>query len=163
MTAEIVELASGMPHWLGTVLISMLPVAELRLSIPVAITQFDINPIEAFFLSWFGNIIPVPFIIFFIRPVFAWLKKFKVAKMLVEKIEKRGHAKAETVLKYKFWGLFILVAIPLPGTGAWTGAIVSALMDLRMKSAFPAITLGVAVAGVIVTLMTTGVLKIFGL
>ena len=82
---------------------------------------------------------------------------------MIEKIEERGNSKRETVEKYKFWGLFIFVAIPLPGTGAWTGALIAGLMDMRLKRALPSITLGVVTAGLVVTLMTTGVLKIFGI
>ena len=81
---------------------------------------------------------------------------------MVEKIEARGISKKDTVLKYKFWGLFIFVAIPLPGTGAWTGALIAALLDMRLKTALPSIALGVLTAGVIVTLMTSGALRVFG-
>ena len=90
------------------------------------------------------------------------MKKFKAFRGIVEKIEERGKSKRETVQKYKFWGLFLFVAIPLPGTGAWTGALIAGLMDMRLKKALPSITLGVITAGAVVTLMTTGVLKIFG-
>lgn len=162
MSDFLINLVSSMPHWLAVILLSMLPVAELRLAIPVAVTQYGMNPVEALFLSCIGNMIPVPFIILFIRPIFAWMKKFRIFSNIIEKIETRGNAKKENVLKYKFWGLFILVAIPLPGTGAWTGALVAALMDLRLKSSMPAISLGVLAAGIVVTLATTGVLKIFG-
>ncbi len=152
-----------MPHWLGVLLLSMIPVAELRLAIPVAITTFGFNWVQAFALAVIGNLIPVPFIMWLIRPIFEWMRKFKVFKNLIDKIEKRGNSKADTVLKYKFWGLFVLVAIPLPGTGAWTGALVAALLDLRFKNAIPAITMGVIAAGIIVTAATTGMLKIFGI
>lgn len=163
MADFLTSLVSGMPHWLAAVLLSMLPVAELRLAIPVAITQYGMNSVEALLLCSAGNIIPAPFIILFSRPIFNWMKNFRIFKRLIEKIEARGYSKSEKVLKYKFWGLFILVAIPLPGTGAWTGALVAALMDLRLKSSMPAISLGVFAAGIIVTLMTTGVLRFLGI
>lgn len=163
MSEYLIELVSNTPHWLATFLLSLLPVAELRLAIPVAITSYDMNVFQAFAIACIGNMLPIPFIILFIRPIFAWLKNFRLFKGLVEKLEARGNAKKETVLKYEFWGLVILVAIPLPGTGAWTGALVAGLMDMRFKSAIPAIFLGVIIAGVIVTLATTGVLSLFGL
>ena len=163
MKEALIQLVSGMPHELGIILLSMIPVAELRLAIPLAITQYGLPPLEALAFSCIGNMIPVPFIILFIRKIFNWMKQFKIFRKLVEKLESRGNSKKDSVLKYKFWGLFILVAIPLPGTGAWTGALVAALMDMRLKKALPAITMGVIAAGIIVTAMTTGVLKVFGL
>lgn len=163
MKDTLIQLVSNMPHELGVILLSMIPVAELRLAIPLAITQYGLPPLEAFLFGCIGNLIPVPFIVLFIRKIFKWLKKFRAFRGIVEKIEERGNSKRETVEKYKFWGLFIFVAIPLPGTGAWTGALIAGLMDMRLKKALPSITLGVVTAGIIVTFMTTGVLKVFGL
>lgn len=163
MKDALVHLVENMPHELGVILLSMIPVAELRLAIPVAITQYGLPPIEAFLFSCIGNLIPVPFIVLFIRQIFNWLKKFKIFHDIVVKLEERGNSKIKTVEKYKFWGLCAFVAIPLPGTGAWTGALIAGLMDMRLKRALPSIILGVLIAGVVVTLATTGVLKIFGL
>lgn len=163
MKDAFVQLVSSMPHELGVILLSMIPVAELRLAIPLAITQYGLPPLETFLFSCIGNLIPVPFIVLFIRKIFNWMKKFRIFRKIVEKLEERGNSKRETVEKYKFWGLFIFVAIPLPGTGAWTGALIAGLMDMRLKKALPSIALGVLAAGIIVTLMTTGVLKVFGL
>ena len=162
MTDALISLVSSMPHQLAAILLSMIPVAELRLAIPLSVTAYGINPVEAYFLCCIGNMIPVPFIVLFIRPIFNWMKKISIFKRMVEKIEERGNSKRETVLKYKFWGLFVFVAIPLPGTGAWTGALIAALLNMRLKDALPSIMLGVLAAGLVVTLMTTGVLKVFG-
>lgn len=162
MTNSLIELLSNIPHELAAFLLSMIPVTELRLALPIAITQYEISPLWALFICSIGNLVPVPFIVLFIRRIFKWLKGFSFFKGIIEKLEKRGAEKSKTVLKYKALGLFILVAVPLPGTGAWTGALVAALMDLRLKKAFPAIALGVLAAGVIVTLMTTGVLAFLG-
>ena len=105
-----------------------------------------------------GNLIPVPFIIVFIRKIFKWLQaKSQRLGSLVRRLEAKADAKKSQVLKYEFWGLMILVAIPLPGTGAWTGALVAAMLDMQLKRAFPAIAVGVAVAGLIVTIATYGV------
>ena len=154
MKEALVTFVSDFPPELAVVLLSLIPVAELRLAIPLAILSYGIHPVEAFFFACIGNLIPVPFIILFIRKIFDWMKKFKIFHKLVTKLEERGKSKQETVKKYKFWGLFIFVAIPLPGTGAWTGALIAALMNMRLKDALPSITLGVATAGVIVTILS---------
>ena len=140
-----------------TLLVSMVPVVELRGAIPLAVVNgMDIIP--AFILSVVGNLIPVPFIIIFIRKVFKWMRqKSSKLETIVEKLEAKADRQKEKVLKYEFWGLMILVAIPLPGTGAWTGAMVAAMLDMSLKRAFPAILVGVIVAGIIVSLATVGV------
>lgn len=138
--------------YLITFLISMVPVIELRGAIPVAIAK-DIAPWLAFCLSVVGNMLPVPFILLFIRRIFAWMKKYEGLGKIVTKLEQRAAGKSETVKKYELVGLCILVAIPLPGTGAWTGALVAALMDIRVRRALPTIFAGVLIAGVVVTLV----------
>jgi len=146
---------------LMTLLISMVPVLELRGAIPIAIANGLSFPV-ALIVSFVGNLIPVPFIIIFIRKIFEWMRKISPKlNSLVTKLEERAEKKSDVVLKYAFWGLFILVAIPLPGTGAWTGALVAAMLNMRLKSAFPAIALGVAGAGAIVTFITYGADKLF--
>jgi len=144
-----------------TFLISMIPVIELRGAIPIAVANGLEFPV-AIIVSFLGNIVPVPFIIIFIRKIFAWMRKIspKLDK-LVFGLEKRAEKKSDVVLKYAFWGLFILVAIPLPGTGAWTGALVAAMLNMRLKSAFPAIALGVATAGALVAFITYGAGELF--
>jgi uncharacterized membrane protein len=146
---------------LMTLFISMVPVIELRGAIPIAIANGLDFP-TALIVSFIGNLLPVPFIIVFIRKIFAFMRKLS-AKLdkLVSKLEERAEKKSDVVLKYAFWGLFILVAIPLPGTGAWTGALVAAMLNMRLKSAFPAIALGVAGAGAIVAFITYGADKLF--
>lgn len=140
---------------LVTLIISMVPIVELRGAIPVAILVHDLNPVLAFICSVVGNLIPVPFIIVFIRKIFTWMRKcFPKLNKMIDRLEEKGKSKKETVLKYGFWGLFIFVAIPLPGTGAWTGALIAAMMDMRLKRAFPSILLGVITAGIIVTVLT---------
>jgi uncharacterized membrane protein len=141
---------------LVTLIISMIPIVELRGAIPVAILLHDMNPILALICSVVGNLIPVPFIIIFIRKIFSWMRKcFPKLNSFIDRLENKGKSKKETILKYGFWGLFIFVAIPLPGTGAWTGALIAAMMDMRLKRAFPSIFLGVITAGVIVTLLVS--------
>ena len=147
-----------------TLLISMVPVIELRGAIPIATVGrnggigLGLNFWVALPVAIIGNLIPVPFIIIFIRKIFAWMrKKSKKLDKLVTKLEQRAAKKSEVVEKYQFWGLVILVAIPLPGTGAWTGALVAAMLNMRLKKAFPAIVLGVVIAAAIVAFVTYGV------
>lgn len=139
--------------YLITFLISMVPVIELRGAIPIALAK-DIEPWVAFMLAVFGNMLPVPFILVFVRSVFNWMKKYEKLGRIVTKLEARAESKSESVRKYELVGLCILVAIPLPGTGAWTGALVAALMKMRIRRALPTIFVGVVIAGVIVTLVS---------
>ena len=143
---------------ISTFFISMVPVIELRGAIPIG-TGMGLSLWLAIFVSIIGNMVPVPFIIVFIRKIFEWMRK-KLPKLdgLVSKLEARADKHKETVLKYEFWGLFLLVAIPLPGTGAWTGALVAAMMDMRLKKAVPAIFLGVVTAGIVVAFATSGIM-----
>ncbi len=144
-----------------TLLISMVPVVELRGAIPIA-TANGLNFWAAIVLSVIGNLIPVPFIIIFIQKIFTWLRSVNSwLDRLVTRLEKRAENKSATVQKYAFWGLFFLVAIPLPGTGAWTGSLVAAMLNMPLKKAFPAIALGVVGAAVIVALVTFGAFAIF--
>lgn len=139
-----------------TFLISMVPVIELRGAIPIGVAH-GLNFWVAIAVSIIGNLVPVPFIIIFIRKIFAWLRtKSAWLNNLVTRLENRALKKSDTVRKYAFWGLFIFVAIPLPGTGAWTGALVAAMLEMRVKDAFPAIALGVLTAGIIVAFVTYG-------
>jgi len=144
-----------------TLLFSMLPVIELRGGIPLGVSM-GLGVPTAFTAAFIGNMIPVPFIILFVRRVFQWIRKnISFLGGIIEKLERRADEKKDVVLKYEFWGLLILVAIPLPGTGAWTGALVAAVLDMRLKKAMPAITLGVIIAGLIITAVTYGAVRIF--
>ena len=142
--------------WIATIIISMVPVIELRAGIPYGV-GFGLPYWEAFIAAFIGNMIPIPFILLLLRRIFEWLKTYDKTRGLVEKLEQRAHLKGEKVAKYREIGLFILVAIPLPGTGAWTGALVASVLDIRMKKALPIIALGVLTAGLIVLLISHGV------
>lgn len=145
----------------ATFLVSMVPIIELRGAIPIGV-GYGLPYWVAVMVSVIGNIVPVPFIILFIRKIFMLMRKWsEKLDTLVTKLEKRAESKSDVVQKYAFWGLFILVAIPLPGTGAWTGALVAAMLDMRLKRAFPAIALGVIGAATIVTFVTYGADKLF--
>ena len=139
-----------------TILISMVPVIELRGGIPYGVLA-GLSVKEAMICAIIGNTIPVPFLVVFTRKVFAWLrKKSDRLNRWVTHLEEKGKSKSDVVDKYEFVGLMILVAIPLPGTGAWTGSLVAAMMDMRVKRALPSIFLGVVIAGFIVSWITYG-------
>lgn len=143
-----------------TAVLSMSPVLELRGSLLFALGA-DMNPWLAFFIAIFANMIPIPFVILFIRKIFEWIRKhMKWLGGLVERLEAKGNnpKNQEKVKKYGFWGLLMFVAIPLPGTGAWTASLVAAMLGMRLKDAVPAICLGVACAGVIVSCAYFGLL-----
>ena len=144
----------------ATFFISMLPVGELRAGLPYGIAQ-GLEYSLALMAALLGNMIPVPFIIVYIKRIFEWMRKHMPRmNALVTKLENRAHLKGETVEKYGHWGLLLFVAIPLPGTGAWTGALIAALLNIRTSKAVPVILIGVCIAAAIMTLITYGVIHI---
>ena len=149
--------------FISTFFISMLPVVELRLGLPYGIALGLDYPL-ALTAAVLGNMLPVPFIILFIRQIFAWMRRH-MPKLdgFVAKIESKAHLKGETVQKYGPLGLLIFVAIPLPGTGAWTGALVAALLGRRLSHAMLSIGAGVTTACCIVALLCKGIIHIAGL
>lgn len=139
-----------------TILVSMLPVIELRGGIPYGVVA-GLGVKTALTCALIGNILPVPFLILFTTKVFAWLRtKSPKLDRLVVKMEQKGMSKKDVIDKYEFWGLVLLVAIPLPGTGAWTGCLVAALLEMDVKKSIPAVILGVLIAGAIVSFITYG-------
>jgi len=147
--------------FLSTFFISMLPVVELRAGLPWGIA-LGLDYELALTAAILGNMLPVPFIIIYIRKIFIMLREH-MPKMdnYITKLENKAHLKGETVKKYGPIALLIFVGIPLPGTGAWTGALIAALLDLRLKSAVPSILLGVLLAAAIMTCLTFGIIHIF--
>ena len=139
----------------------MAPVLELRGAIPLGVAG-GLTPLAAMAIAIAGNMVPIPFLILFTRRIFNWLKTHSRLRLLVERLEARATEKSQLVLRYAWVGLCILVAIPLPGTGAWTGALVAAVLGMRLKKAMPAITLGVVIAGFIVTCLTYGATHLLG-
>ena len=146
-------------------LVSMLPVLELRAAIPIGAAT-HVNIYLCYFISVIGNLLPIPFILIFIKKIIEYMSHSrisafnKVANFLISKAEKRS----DKVNKYSLFGLFLFVAIPIPGTGAWTGALIAALMEMRFKKSFISIAAGVLVAGLIMCAASYGVvsfLKIF--
>lgn len=159
MLAFLTETTLG--RVIATFLISMVPVIELRGGLPYGIA-LDLPYPLALTAAVVGNMVPVPFIIVYIRRVFAWLRKhFEKLDGLITTLEQKAHVKGRVVQKYSAIGLCLLVAIPLPGTGAWTGALVAAMLDMRLKKAVPTILLGVLIAAGIMTAVTFGVIRAF--
>lgn len=144
---------------LVTFLISMVPVIELRGALPIGVGM-GLPPLTALIVSIVGNMVPVPFIIIFIRRILDWMHRFETFDRIATKLEAKAAKGGEKIVKYEMFGLFLLVAIPLPGTGAWTGSLVAAFFDLRLKNAVPVIFLGVIAAGIVVFLITYGVVAV---
>ena len=144
-------------------IISMVPILELRGARLVAGPLLGVPVAKAMPLCILGNIIPVPFILLLIRPIFAWLRKTRLFRPLVEKLEKKAMSKSDRISRYEFWGLVLFVGIPLPGTGAWTGALAASLLGIDWKKAFGAIVVGVCMASVIMYILSYVVIGgIFG-
>lgn len=139
-----------------TFLISMVPIVELRGAIPIA-TGAGLDWRIAILVAIIGNMIPVPFIIIFIKKIFALMRRMS-SKLdgVVTKLENKAFSKRDVIDKYGPWGLYLFVAIPLPGTGAWTGSLIAAMLDIPLKKAFPAVACGVVTAGIIVAFVSYG-------
>lgn len=133
--------------------ISMCPILELRGGL-VAAALFGIEMWKAIAICVIGNIIPVPFILLLITRIFDWMKQTKAFRPMVEKLEKKAMSKKDQIEKYEFWGLMLFVGIPLPGTGAWTGSLIAALLGMQFKKAFPAVIFGILMATIIMTTLS---------
>lgn len=137
-------------------IISMLPILELRGGL-LAAALLKLSPIVSYIICIVGNVIPIPFILLFITKIFDKLKKTKLLKGLVEKLEKKALSKKDQLEKGEFIGLLLFVGIPLPGTGAWTGALLASLLGMNKKKAFISILLGVILASIIMMIISFGV------
>lgn len=145
-------------------IISMVPILELRGGLLAAGPAFLNIPMwRAIPVGIIGNLLPIPFILLLITKIFDWVKGTKRLKPVVEKLEKKAMSQSANIEKYEFWGLVAFVGIPLPGTGAWTGALIAALLGIRFRKAFPAIVIGVCLAACIMTIISYGIVGgIFG-
>ncbi len=141
-------------------LISMCPILELRGGL-LASKILGISLLRAIPICIIGNIIPIPFILLFIKKIFVWMKKIKIFKGFIEKIENRAMKKSASVKEAEFWGLLLFVGIPIPGTGAWMGSLIAALLDMDLKKALVAELLGVIVATILCAILFYGLLGMF--
>lgn len=153
----LVGLGEAFANYVYVVIISMLPIIELRGAIPVAFA-LGMPLVPSFIISVIGNLLPVPFILLLITPFCNWLKTTKMLAWFPEFLERKVEKNKEKVTKYANLGLFLFVAIPLPGTGAWTGALIASFLNFRFRDAFMAITGGVITAGIIMSIVSYGVL-----
>ncbi len=145
-------------------IISMVPILELRGGLLAAGPAFlDIPILRAIPICIVGNVIPVPFILLLIRWIFSVMKKTRLFRPMVEWLERKAMSKKDQIETYGFWGLVLFVGIPLPGTGAWTGSLIAALLGMKFKKAFPAVLLGIAIATIIMSILSYGLLgAVFG-
>lgn len=150
----------GLPHELIIFFVSMLPIVELRGGLILA-PLFGMNIVKAILICLAGNIIPVPFILLFITKIMDRLKTTRILKGFAERLEKKAMGKSEKIARYEFWGIVLFVGIPLPGTGAWTGCFIAALLGVKFKKAFPAVIIGLLIATTIMCLITYGIPALF--
>ena len=142
-------------------LCSMIPIIELRGAIPLG-AALGMHPVWNYLLAVFGNLLPVPFILLFIRKILDWMEGIRCFEKMVKWLRAKAEKGRGKVEKYAVVGLAIFVAVPLPGTGAWTGSLVAALMGMRFPKAMISAICGVLVAGVIMSLLSYGVVAAFG-
>ncbi|MFC2007600.1 COG2426 family protein [Chloroflexota bacterium] len=147
-------IASGLPRELIVIILSTLPVTELRGALPVGILLFDLPWYQALCLAIIGNMLPVPFLFLFLKSLAKIIRRTDTGKKLVNMLLKRTRRHSAIVEKYESIGLIALVAIPVPGTGAWTGAMIAFLLGLRIRRAFLSIAIGVLISGAIVTVLS---------
>ncbi len=142
-----------MPAEVLIFLVSMLPLVELRGGLIVA-SLLNVNIVTAIVICFVANLVPVPFILWLIKKIFALLKRSEKIAPKIERLEQKSLDKSEKIRKFEFWGLVLFVGIPIPGTGAWTGSLIAALLGIKFKKAFPAITLGLVLATIIMCIVS---------
>lgn len=161
MSDLLIEILNFISNEFKVIFTAALPIIEVRGAIPVGIA-LGMTPIHATLLAFLGSIIPVPFILLTIRPIFKYMKTTKAFRKLINKLTTRSMEKSGNVQKYGYWGLFIIVAIPLPGTGVWSGSLIASLLDMRIKYAFLTILAGNLFASIAIMLLSFGVVTVFG-
>lgn len=156
------EVLSFLTLEMAVMFTAAVPLIEVRGAIPVGIA-LGLSPLHATIISFIGGSLPVPLILFGIRPVFNYLRHLPAMERWIEKISHKTVGKTEhKVQKYGAWALLVFVAIPLPGTGVWTGSLAAALLDIRFKWAFPAIVVGNAIASILIATLSYGFVSLIG-
>ena len=143
-------------------LLSLLPVSEIRGGL-IAARMYGMDLALAWLIAYIGNMLPIPFLLLFLRKIFNWMRKWPKLAKVVDWLDHRADRHRKTIERSAWIGLFLLVAIPLPGTGAWTGALVANFFDIRLKRSLPTIAVGVAAAGVIMAVLLYAMPSLFGL
>lgn len=149
----MIDLLSGVNGSIAIFIISMIPILELRGGL-IAAAILNVPVVKAIIICMLGNIIPIPFILLFITKIFDYLKTTRLFKPLVQRLEAKAMGKSDSIQKYEFLGLMLFVGVPLPGTGAWTGSLIAALLGVRLKKSVPAILCGIVMATVIMTIVS---------
>ena len=139
-------------------IISLMPILELRGGL-LAASLLNLNPIESYIIAVIGNIIPIPFILWFINSILNWMRKRKKLNKIVKWLDKKIMKHKDQIEKYGFWGLVLFVGIPLPGTGAWTGCLIAAVLEMDRKKSFIAAMIGILIASIIMMILSFGLLK----
>ena len=153
----LVGALNGIPPELIIFIISMIPILELRGGL-IAAALLNVDMLTAIPICLVGNFIPVPFILLLIKTIFKWMKKHNILKNFIEKLELKSTGdKAERIRRYEFWGLVLFVGIPLPGTGAWTGSLIAALLDVDFKKSIIAVICGLLLATTIMCIVSYGI------
>lgn len=156
MIQQVFDFFSGIGQVWALFLVSVVPFIELRGAIPFGILVLKMPWLQTFFLSFAANCLPIPVVYFLTRPLFAAFRKTKLFSGFINRFEAKMMKKSEKVTKYKIIGLFLFVAIPLPGTGAYSGSVIAALLDMPFKKALISMVCGIFVAGIIITLLSLG-------
>lgn len=151
---------SGIPAELIIFIVSLCPILECRGGL-IAASLLNVPLLTALPICIIGNLLPIPFILLFIEKIFEWLKNTKLVK-LVNKLEEKAQKNAKKIMKHKSLGLFLFVGIPLPGTGAWTGALVASMFKFKFKDAMKSMILGVLLASLIISLLFYGLVDALG-
>ncbi len=155
--AAVSAFGGKFPNELIVFLISMLPIVELRGGM-FAAKLFEIDFFKAFLICYTGNMLPVPFILLFIRKIFGFLKKKKKFSAFIKKLEDKTYLKSDKALRWKGLGLLFFVAVPVPGTGGWTGSLIAALLEMKIRISLPLIAIGVFIADLIMGGLLYGIL-----
>lgn len=150
----MIEFLSIFPDWLKVIVSAMVPVFELRWSIPFGILILKMPYVSTYLLSVIGSIIPAPFILWFIPSILEWMRGTKIFGGIGNWIYNRGIQKSKSIEKYSFWGLVIFISIPLPGTGVWTGCLAASLIGIQFKKGFLAAIIGASIAGIAMIILT---------
>lgn len=156
MRQAIIKFLEFLPDWLEIIVISAIPVIELRVAIPLAILHYGMSFSQAYLFGVIGTLIPAPFILLFIPAILKWMAGTKIFGKMANWLINKGMKTSDKFARYEFWGLLVFAAIPLPGFGVWTGCLAAALLGLDFKKSMIAVTLGTMVAGAIVTGLVMG-------
>ena len=161
MVEQLVEFFRGIPDWISLIAISVLPIIELRGGI-IAAKLMGVAFLRAFPICIIGNILPIPFVLLLLDKIFALLRKFKFTSKFMAFLDRKVEKNRDKVERYGWLGLLLFVGIPLPGTGAWTGALIANALKMPIKKSLPTIFLGVICAAIVMSVISYFIPGLFG-